>query len=259
MSDPVNLPERRATGRLVAWRGIAVALLAGVCWTIEAMPVALADAAAGRAAFEKGNYARAMSEWQSAADRGDPDGELGLGTLYELGVGALAQDYKRADYWYEKAAEHHNSEAQYRLALIWSAGIDDFVPDPVEAYKWIILASQTQGVWGGLASEVKVQLDKVVDARQRAEAEKRVAVWKEAHLATKPEPSNSSPPPASAPSAAASSASAAAPSPSKPATGGCPGWPFPTLPCTEEFPSLGGASGPPHAPSSLLKPPVGPR
>src|SRR4051812_4383369 len=107
----------RARGRAAAWRRIGGLLLA-VCWTIAAMPAALADAAAGRAAFEKGNYDRAKSEWQSAADRGDSDGELGLGTLYELGAGVPQQDYKRADYWYEKAAEHHNSEAQYRLALI---------------------------------------------------------------------------------------------------------------------------------------------
>ena len=30
---------------------------------------------------------------------------------------------------------------------------------------------------------------------------------------------------------------------------GCPGWPFPTLPCTEQFPALPGTPAPPRAPS----------
>lgn len=240
MSGEVIRRRFGAAGRTAARRRIAGGLVVAVCWTIASTPAASADAAAGRAAFESGNYARAMSEWQSAADRGDSDGELGLGTLYELGAGQLKQDYKRADYWYKKAAEHHNSEAQYRLALIWSAGIDDFLPDLVEAYKWIILASETQGVWGSLASEVKLQLDKVMDARQRADAGKRVDAWKEAHIAIKTEPPTSPPPAVSMPP----SFSASAPSPGKPASGGCPGWPFPTLPCTEQFPALPGVAAP---------------
>ena len=54
----------------------------------------------------------------------------GTAGLNVLGTPALAgelkQDYKRADYWYRKAAEQGNTEAQYRLALIWGAGGDGF-------------------------------------------------------------------------------------------------------------------------------------
>ena len=58
---------------------------------------ALADAAAGRKAFESGDFARAVSEWQSAADNDDAEAQFGLGSLYEQGLGDLKQDYKRAD------------------------------------------------------------------------------------------------------------------------------------------------------------------
>ena len=95
---------------------------------------AYADVAAGQQAFDKGDYARAMSEWQSAADKGDAEGQLGLGKLYEFGLGDLAQNYKRADFWYRRAADQNNAEAQYRLALIWAVGGDDFPPDLAEAY-----------------------------------------------------------------------------------------------------------------------------
>lgn len=205
------------------------------------VPPARADAAAGSAAFERGDYVRAMAEWASAAERGDPDAEFGLGMLYELGAGELKQDYKQADRWYQKAAEHDNIGAQYRLALIRSAGGDDLPPDLVEAYKWILLASEK-----GLATDVRAQLGEVLNRNQQAEAQKRADAWKEAHAAKKAEPppatvapapvSAGTSPPAGQPTRASGAAPAAAVKP-----GGCPGWPFPTLPCTEQFPALGGA------------------
>jgi tetratricopeptide (TPR) repeat protein len=187
------------------------------------------DAAAGREAYEKGDYKRAMAEWQSAADRTDPDAEFGLGSLYEVGAGDLKQNYKQADYWYRKAADQGHVEAQYRLALIWAVGGDDFAADLAEAYKWVGLAIENKGVWSTLAADLKSQLDKVTSAGQRADAERRVNAWKEAHSAKKRE----EPP------------STAAKAPST----GCPGWPFPTLPCTEQFPALPGTQGPPRAPT----------
>ena len=66
-------------------------------------PPVIADVAAGREAFEKGDYQRAVLEWQNAADRGDAEAQFGMGSLYEIGAGELKQDYKRADYWYRKA------------------------------------------------------------------------------------------------------------------------------------------------------------
>lgn len=221
---------------------------------------ARADTAAGNAAFERGDYVRAMAEWTGAAERGDADAEFGLGMLYERGDGELKQSYKAADRWYEKAAEHDHIGAEYRLALLWSAGDDDFPPNLVEAYKWILLASER-----GLATDVKAQLERVLDRAQMADAQKKAASWKEAHAAKKVEP-----PPATVTTVTTTTAgpsTANIPPPRNPTTttatsggksGGCPGWPFPTLPCTEQFPALPGATGgrsgvqipPPRSPSS---------
>ena len=218
--------------------------LAAVLWLLALAPsAAQADAAAGRAAFERGDYKAAMTEWQSAADHNDPEAEFGLGSLYELGAGDLKQDYKKADYWYGRAAEHGNVEAQYRLALIWAVGGDDLAADLTNAYQWVLLAAESKGVWGTLAADLKSQLDKVTIAGQRAEAERRAAAWKQARAAAKEEAAAASAP---APQALAPQAPAPA---NKTGATGCPGWPFPTLPCTEQFPPLPGVQAQPRQPA----------
>jgi TPR repeat protein len=178
-----------------------------------------------------------MAEWQTAADRNDPEAEFGLGRLYELGAGDLKQNYKKADYWYNRAADHGNIEAQYRLALIWAVGGDDFPADLINAYRWVLLAAESKGVWGTLGGDLKSQLDRVTSAAQRAEAERRVVAWKQARIVVKEEPPANSVP--------AQQAQAPA---NKPGAAGCPGWPFPTLPCTEQFPALPGTQGPSRQP-----------
>jgi TPR repeat protein len=234
----------------------ALAVAAAACIALaQGTPQALADAAAGSAAFERGDYVRAMAEWTGAAERGDADAEFGLGMLYERGDGELKQDYKQADRWYEKAAEHDNIGAQYRLALIWAAGGDGFAADLVEAYKWILLASDK-----GLAVDVKTQLEQVLDRNQQTEARKRATAWRDAQTARKAkETAAAAAAPASVAPASSGGAAPAIPPPrstSAPTAagkpGGCPGWPFPTLPCTEQFPALGGspASPPVHPPAA---------
>jgi len=142
---------RQGFFRLAVW-------WAAVLWLVAFAPSpAQADAAAGRAAYERGDYNTAMAEWQSAADRKDADAEFGLGSLYELGAGDLKQDYKQADYWYSRAAHHGNIEAEYRLALIWAVGGDDFPADVTNAYRWILLAAESKGVWGTLGADLKNQ------------------------------------------------------------------------------------------------------
>ena len=232
------------------WRLTAAGL---ACWAVvQAIPPgAWADTAAGRAAFEKGDFVQAMAEWTSEAARGDPEAEFQLGMLSERGD--LKQDYKQADHWYQEAAEQGHIGAEYRLAWIWAVGGDDFAGDRVEAYKWILLAAEK-----GLATELKSQLEKVLDRNQQADAHKRAAAWKESHAAKLAEPSVTVAPSVSAgaspippPRATSGTATTAA------KVGGCPGWPFPTLPCTEQFPALGGAVAPrtpalppPRAPGS---------
>ncbi len=215
--------SRQEFGRLTYWTVKHVAFALGV--VLFTAGLASADVAAGQKAFDEGNYEKAMSEWQGAADKGDSEAEFGLGSLYEQGLGGLAQDYKRAGYWYSKAAEQGNTEALYRQALISAAGDINFPPDLSEAYKWAVLAAKSNGVWGTAGADLENQLDKVLSSSEREAGKDRAAKWTEA-LTKKDEP--------------AATAPTTEPSHTTVKTTGCPGWPFPTLPCTQEFPALHG-------------------
>lgn len=211
-------------------RRVATGAVFALCLVLFSPGPASGDVTAGQKAFDEGHYEKAMTEWQSAADKGDPEAEFGLGSLYEQGLGGLPQDYKRAGYWYSKAAEQGNTEALYRLALIWAAGDIDFPPDLIEAYKWAALAGKSEGVWGTAGADLEKQLDQVLSASERETGKDRAAKWTEA-LAKKDAPVTPATP-------------APAPATEPPHTTvkstGCPGWPFPTLPCTQEFPALHG-------------------
>lgn len=226
---------RRLRSHIGCGCGVAALLL-----TVAGESPARADAAAGRRAYDQGDYSRAMMEWQDAADHGDAAAEYGLGNLYEFGAGDLEQDYPRAAYWYRKAAGHGNIAAEYRLALIYSAGGDNFASNLAEGYKWASLAAQSQGVWGTLASDFKKLLDQVTTPAQRANGDKLAAAWREARIAAAARAAEQT-----RSGAVAIAVSPPAEAAGKPQTTGCPGWPFPTLPCTEQFPALAGAQGPP--------------
>ncbi len=201
---------------------VAVVALLGLFGSTS---IARADAAAGRAAYDKGDYSRAAAEWQREADRNDADAELGIGSLYEFGLGDLPQDYKKASYWYQKAAAQGNTEAEYRLALIWAAGSESLRRDLVEAYKWVLLATGNKGVWSSVAADLKSQLDEVLRLDQKVEAKKRADAWKQTLTALSDVASPEAPAAPAVPAA-----------PAKATATGCPGWPFPTLPCTEQPP-----------------------
>ena len=211
-------------------------------FVILSVTAARADVAAGQQAFDKGDYARAMSEWQSAADKGDADGQLGLGKLYEFGLGDLAQNYKRADFWYRKAADQNSAEAEYRLMLIWAVGGDDFPPDLAEAYKWLTLVAESKGVWGTRASEVKPQFDRLVGLADQAKGKKLAADWKDERAKAN----------ADTPNLTAQTPTSTTPTPGPaPGSGSCANWPFPGLPCVPlpSFPGAKPAVPPPVPPN----------
>lgn len=137
---------------------------------------AIADDQAGAAAFARGDFTRAASEWTPAAAQGDPRAEFGLGEVYEQGKG----DYRTADHWYSMAAEHGDSESKYRLMLIWMAGDKDFTPDLTKAYGWMLIAAK-----GGAASDrlaqLRRQLDTHLDDATRSAGQKFAAAWDAAH------------------------------------------------------------------------------
>ena len=150
-------------------------LFAGAVATSEP---AAADNAAGAAAFARGDFALAETEWAEAAGKGDAEAAFGLGEVYEQGKG----DYRRADRWYGKAAEQGNTEAEYRLMLIWMAGNKQFQPDLARAYGWMLIASEG-GAKSDTLKHLRRELEAHVSDESRIEGRKFAATWRAARAA----------------------------------------------------------------------------
>jgi TPR repeat protein len=100
---------------------------------------ALADFAAGLAAYQKGDYTTAAQEWRPLAEQGDPVDQYNLGLLYIDGQG-VPQDYGEAVKWFRRSAEQGYAPAQHNLGAMYGAG-DGIKRDYVQAYKWLNLCA----------------------------------------------------------------------------------------------------------------------
>jgi uncharacterized protein len=93
-----------------------------------------ADFETGMDAWQRGNYATALSEWQPLAVEGDPQAQLNLGLLYANGEG-VPQDYATARQWYKKAAVQGYAMAQSHLGLLYANG-EGVLQDYAKARRW---------------------------------------------------------------------------------------------------------------------------
>jgi TPR repeat protein len=88
---------------------------------------------------EHWRHTQAAFWYRKAAEQGDVDAQDALGDLYYTGRGA-PQDYAQAALWYRKAAEQGDADAQENLGDLYDTG--QGVPrDYAEAYFWYDLAA----------------------------------------------------------------------------------------------------------------------
>jgi uncharacterized protein len=95
----------------------AAALSAAALLGIAAASTAFADVKDGVDAYERGDYAKAIAEWQPLAIKGNPDAQFNLAQAYKLGRG-VPMDTKIAESWYRKAAEQGHLQAEDNLGLV---------------------------------------------------------------------------------------------------------------------------------------------
>ena len=116
---------------------IAVAWSMALAGMVDAVAGPLED---GEAAYERGDYAGALSLWGPLAERGNPRAQNWIGLLFHSGYG-LPQDDAAAARWYRRAAEQEYPVAQYNLAAEYLEGAG--VPrDDAEAVKWFRKAAR---------------------------------------------------------------------------------------------------------------------
>ena len=98
-----------------------------------------ADFAAGAAAYDKGDYATALKEWEPLAQAGGAAAQFDLGLLYYDGRG-VPQDFAQAAEWFEKAANQGYAKAQHNLGAMYAVG-KGIKRDYAQAYKWLSLCA----------------------------------------------------------------------------------------------------------------------
>ena len=131
---------------------------------------------AGKAAFERDDYAYAVLEWRPLAEEGHALAQGSLGVLYNEGL-SVRQDYAKAAEWFRKAAEQGNAEAQNNLGLMYEVG-QGVAQDFVEAQMWFNLAA-AKGDEDATKNR-DIVAGKMTPA-QIAEAQRLAGEWTEKH------------------------------------------------------------------------------
>lgn len=159
---------------------------------------ALADYRAGREAYQRGDYAVALAEWEEGAQQGDADSMAGLGRIWERGDNGR-QDYGRAINYYEQAAKKGSAEAKYRLAVLSMMPKDSGGRgNLLEAYMWADLARADAGSTGAMATDLVNSLKGQLTIEQQAAAIRKATAWRrerEEENRPKPEPKPEPPAP----------------------------------------------------------------
>jgi TPR repeat protein len=117
-------------------------LVAVIATTLPVAPVVAAPAdqafRQGLSAYRSGDYAKALKIWLPLAQKEDAAAQAGIGFMYHRGQGVVLDDGKAA-YWLRKAAEHGQPEGQLMLGSLYFYG-SGVEKSYVKAYAWCDLA-----------------------------------------------------------------------------------------------------------------------
>ena len=102
-------------------------------------PAFSADFQKGYAAYQRGDYATALREWEPLAEQGNADAQNNLGLMYDNGQG-VPQNDKTAVKWYKLAAEQGDATAQTNLGIKYFIG-KGVVQDYVRTHMWLSIAA----------------------------------------------------------------------------------------------------------------------
>ena len=103
-------------------------------------PAFSADYQKGLDAYDRGDYATALREWEPLAEQGNASAQHKMGWMYENGRG-VPQDYKTAVKWTRLAAEQGDADAQYNLGSMYRKG-QGVLQDYKTAQKWYRLSAE---------------------------------------------------------------------------------------------------------------------
>jgi TPR repeat protein len=124
--------------------------------------------------------AEAATWLHRAADQGDAPARFTLGVMYGEGRG-VPQDFAEAAHWYRLAAEQGDAQAQYNLGLAFARG-EGVTQDAVLAHMWFNLAAArfpaTDTRNRAAAVKNRDAVAGEMSSEQLTEAQKRALAWK---------------------------------------------------------------------------------
>ena len=109
----------------------------------------------GLSAYNSGDYARARSIWEPLANNEDAASQAGLGFMYHRGLGMAVDDHKAA-FWLRKAAEHGQPEGQMLLGSLYFYG-QGVAQSYVQAFAWCDLAQDNGNADAGMCRDSALQ------------------------------------------------------------------------------------------------------
>src|SRR5579864_539454 len=118
-----NSPSSRSESDSTMWQKKFLPVLFLSYCILDGVDAAPADSAFrhGLSAYNSGDYAKAKSIWEPLAQNEDAASQAGLGFMYHRGFG-MAVDDDKAAYWLRKAAEHGQPEGQLMLGSLYFYG-----------------------------------------------------------------------------------------------------------------------------------------
>ena len=121
-----------------------------------------------RQALQQQDYQTALTNFRSAAEKGDADAQFNLGLMYDQGL-AVAQNHTQAAHWYTLAAKQGHTNAQVALGFMYQSG-QGVTQDPQAAFEWLVRATE-----GSLAqSPLVIRASKEPSAVDQTDAFERV-------------------------------------------------------------------------------------
>ena len=84
--------------------------------------LSFAEVDRGVDAYERGKHSVALRYWMPLARNGNALAQNNLGVMYQRGLG-VAQDFRKAHSWFEKAAAQDLAEANVNLGLLYFDGL----------------------------------------------------------------------------------------------------------------------------------------
>lgn len=96
----------------------------------------------GEKYFGTQDYAEALTWYKKAADQGQADAQMTIGTMYLRGIG-VTKDYTEALNWFRKAADQGHAYGQSAIGLMYYNG-DGVIQDYAEALKWFRKAADQE-------------------------------------------------------------------------------------------------------------------